>query len=244
MENKSKLGRTVIIVVVAIFLASCLLVFGLLESSLWDKFLAYYDRMSDREWMRETVKSAGWAAALVIVGLQIGQVMFAPIPGELTGFLGGYMFGALNGFLLSTVGLTIGSMINFGIGHFLGERVVRRLVRCETYEKYNEMVQYKGILYIFIFFLVPGFPKDYLCMFLGLTSLPARVFFVVSTVGRLPGTLALSLQGASIFDKNYMFFIIITVLCLIFALAAFLAREPLYRWMSRLSKKKTCVPSL
>jgi uncharacterized membrane protein YdjX (TVP38/TMEM64 family) len=244
MENKSKLGRTVIIVVVVIFLASCLLVFGLLESSLWDKFLAYYDRMSDREWMRETVKSAGWAAALVIVGLQIGQVMFAPIPGELTGFLGGYMFGALNGFLLSTVGLTIGSMINFGIGHFLGERVVRRLVRCETYEKYNEMVQYKGILYIFIFFLVPGFPKDYLCMFLGLTSLPARVFFVVSTVGRLPGTLALSLQGASIFDKNYMFFIIITVLCLIFALAAFLAREPLYRWMSRLSKKKTCAPSL
>ena len=244
MENKSKLGGTVIIVVVAIFLASCLLVFGLLESSLWDKFLAYYDRMSDREWMRETVKSAGWAAALVLIGLQIGQVMFAPIPGELTGFLGGYMFGALNGFLLSTVGLTIGSMINFGIGHFLGERVVRRLVRCETYEKYNEMVQYKGILYIFIFFLVPGFPKDYLCMFLGLTSLPARVFFVVSTVGRLPGTLALSLQGASIFDKNYMFFIIITVLCLIFALVAFLAREPLYRWMSRLSKKKTCAPSL
>lgn len=244
MEEKSKLGRTVIIIVVVIFLASCLVIFGFVESSLWDKCLAYYDLMSDREWMRETVKSAGWAAALVLVGLQVGQVLFAPIPGELTGFLGGYMFGVLNGFLLSTVGLVIGSMINFGIGHFLGERVVRRLVRCETYDKYNEMVQYKGILYIFIFFLVPGFPKDYLCMFLGLTSLPARVFFVVSTVGRLPGTLALSMQGASIFDKDYMFFIIITVLCLIFAFAAYLARDPLYRWMSRLSKKKTCEPSL
>jgi uncharacterized membrane protein YdjX (TVP38/TMEM64 family) len=79
-------------------------------------------------------------------------------------------------------------------------------------------------------------------MFLGLTSLPARVFFVISTVGRLPGTLALSLQGASIFDKNYMFFIIITVLCLIFALAAYLARDSLYRWMARLSKKKACEP--
>jgi uncharacterized membrane protein YdjX (TVP38/TMEM64 family) len=245
MEKNPKLGRTVIIIVVVIFLASCLVIFGFWECGLWDKFLAYYDRMSDREWMRETVKSAGWAAALVLVGLQIGQILFAPIPGELTGFLGGYMFGALNGFLLSTVGLTIGSMINFGIGHFLGERVVRRLVRCETYDKYNEMVQYKGILYIFIFFLVPGFPKDYLCMFLGLTTLPARVFFVVSTVGRLPGTLALSLQGASIFDKNYVFFIIVTALCLIFALAAYLVREPLYRWMFRLSKKKTtCAPSL
>jgi len=242
MAKNSKLGRTVIIIVAVIFLASCLVIFGFWESGLWDKFLSYYDLMTDREWMRETVRSAGWAATLVIVGLQVGQVLFAPIPGELTGFLGGYMFGALNGFLLSTVGLVIGSMINFGIGHFLGERVVRRLVRCETYEKYNEMVQYKGILYIFIFFLIPGFPKDYLCMFLGLTSLPARVFFVISTVGRLPGTLALSLQGASIFDKNYMFFIIITVLCLIFALAAYLARDSLYRWMARLSKKKACEP--
>lgn len=242
MEKNSKLGRAVIIIVAVIFLASCLVIFGFWESGLWDKFLSYYDLMTDREWMRETVRSAGWAATLVIVGLQVGQVLFAPIPGELTGFLGGYMFGALNGFLLSTVGLVIGSMINFGIGHFLGERVVRRLVRCETYEKYNDMVQYKGILYIFIFFLIPGFPKDYLCMFLGLTSLPARVFFVISTVGRLPGTLALSLQGASIFDKNYMFFIIITVLCLIFALAAYLARDSLYRWMARLSKKKACEP--
>jgi uncharacterized membrane protein YdjX (TVP38/TMEM64 family) len=243
MEDKSKLGKTVIIMVVGIFLASCLVVFGLLESSLWDKFLAYYDLMSDREWMRQTVKSTGWAAALVLVGLQIGQVLFAPIPGELTGILGGYMFGALNGFLLSTVGLVAGSMINFGIGHFLGERVVRRMVRCETYEKYNELVQYKGILYIFIFFLVPGFPKDYLCMFLGLTTLPARVFFVISTVGRIPGTLALSLQGASIFEKDYLFFIVITVLCLLFALTAYLARDPLYRWMSRLSKKRSCDPA-
>ena len=64
MEKNPKLGRTVIIIVVVIFLASCLVIFGSWECGLWDKFLAYYDRMSDREWMRETVKSAGWAAAL------------------------------------------------------------------------------------------------------------------------------------------------------------------------------------
>ena len=243
MKDKSGFGRIIVIMVVVMFLASCLIVFGLVESSLWDKLLSYYDLMTDREWVRATVKSAGWASSLVLVGLQIGQVIFAPIPGELTGFLGGYMFGALNGFLLSTLGLTIGSMINFGIGHFLGERVVRRLVRCETYDKYNEMVQYKGILFIFIFFLVPGFPKDYLCMFLGLTTLPARVFFVISTVGRLPGTLALSLQGASIFERDYMFFVIVTVLCVLFALVAYLTRDPLYRWMARHRKKSSCEPA-
>jgi uncharacterized membrane protein YdjX (TVP38/TMEM64 family) len=244
MKNKSRIGRTVVIMVVAIFLASCLVVFGLLNSSLWDKLMGYYDLMSDREWVRATIKSAGWSAALVFIGLQIGQVLLAPIPGEVTGFLGGYMFGVLSGFLLSTIGLIIGSMINFWIGRILGERVVRRLVRCETYEKYNEMVQFKGILFIFIFFLVPGFPKDYLCMFLGLTTLPARVFFVITTAGRLPGTLALSLQGASIFERDYMFFVIVTLLCALFALVAYLVRDPLYRWMARHSKKRTCEPSL
>jgi uncharacterized membrane protein YdjX (TVP38/TMEM64 family) len=243
MQGGSGFGGTLIILVVGIFLITCLILLGFLNSELWTHLKGYYDLVSDREWMRSAVQSAGWAAALVLVGLQIGQVLFAPIPGELTGFLGGYMFGAWYGFLLSTIGLTAGSMINFGIGHFLGERVVRRLVRCETYEKYNEMVQFKGILFIFIFFLIPGFPKDYLCMFLGLTTLPARVFFVISTLGRLPGTLALSLQGASIFEKDYLFFIVVTALCLLFALAAYLMRDPLYRWMVRLSKKRACEPT-
>jgi uncharacterized membrane protein YdjX (TVP38/TMEM64 family) len=234
------MGRTFITLVVVIFLASCLVVFVFFNSSLWDQLLRYYDLMTDREWLRQTVNSMGWAAPLVFMSLQIGQVLFAPIPGELTGFLGGYVFGALNGFLLSTLGLTMGSMINFAIGHFLGEPMVRKLVRCETYDKYNQMVQYKGILVIFIFFLIPGFPKDYLCMFLGLTTLPMRVFFVLSTVGRLPGTLALSLQGASIFEKDYLFFVVVTALSLLFALVCYLARDPLYRWISRHSKNKAC----
>lgn len=238
------MGRTLLILVVVVFLASCLVVFVFLNSSLWGQLLSYYDMMTDREWVRQAVSSAGWAASFVFTGLQIGQVLFAPIPGELTGFMGGYLFGALNGFLLSTIGLTIGSMINFGIGHYLGERVVRKLVRCETYEKYNQMVQYKGILVIFIFFLIPGFPKDYLCMFLGLTSLPARVFFVLSTLGRMPGTLALSLQGACIFEKNYMFFVVVTALSLVCALVCYLARDSLYRWIARHTKKRACDPPL
>jgi uncharacterized membrane protein YdjX (TVP38/TMEM64 family) len=239
-KSTAKTGWTLITIVVVIFLLSGLAVFLLVESSWWEGLMAYYELFTDRVWVRDMVKSAGWASALVFLGLQVGQVLFAPIPGEVTGFLGGYMFGVLNGFLLSTVGLTVGSMLAFGIGHFLGERVVRKLVRCESFEKYNQMVQYKGILVIFVFFLVPGFPKDYLCMFLGLTTLPGRVFFVISTIGRIPGTFALSLQGASVFEKDYMFFAIVTALTLVFALAAWLLRDPLYRWMARLRKRSTC----
>jgi len=114
------------------------------------------------------------------------------------------------------------------------------MVSCETYEKYNELAQYKGILVIFIFFLIPGFPKDYLCLFLGLTSLPARVFFVISMIGRMPGTIALSLQRASIFHRDYMVFVLVTVLCILFGIPAYMGRDPLYWWMARHKKKNIC----
>jgi len=241
MTDKSRLKRMIILIGGGVFLASCLVVLLLLKSSLWTKVMGCYDLFCDRDWVRQFVKSSGWAAPITFVGLQIGQVLLAPIPGDVTGFLGGYIFGAWNGFFLSTIGLTIGSMLNFYIGHYLGQRVVRRLVSGETYDKCNELVQYKGILVIFIFFLVPGFPKDYLCLFLGLTTLPASVFFVISTVGRMPGTLALSLQGASIFAKNYMFFVIVTVLCILFAAFAYMTRDPLCRWMAHQSKKRALV---
>lgn len=233
-----------LILIGAVFLASGLVVIVVLRSGGWAWLAGCYDLFCDREWVRQLVQAKGGASSVVFVALQVGQVIFAPIPGDVTGILGGYLFGAFGGVILSTLGLTIGSMLNFFIGRFLGERIVRRMVSCETYEKYNELVQYKGILVIFIFFLVPGFPKDYLCLFLGLTTLPPGVFLAVSTVGRFPGTVALSLQGASIFDKNYMFFGAVSVLCLLFAAGAYLLRDPLYRWMARKSQERVCGPLL
>lgn len=242
MTDAARLKRTAFLVAGGVFLAACLVVLLLLNTSPWAKLAGYYDLFCDRQWLRSVVKSSGYAAPFIFVGLQIGQVVFAPVPGDVTGFLGGYMFGAWGGFLLSTIGLTVGSMLNFYIGRFMGERALRRIIRCETYEKYNDMVQYKGILVIIICFLIPGFPKDYLCLFLGLTTLPAGVFFVISTVGRLPGTIALSLQGASFFDKNYMVFALLTLLCVLFAVAAYLLRDPLYRWMARQTNVRSCKP--
>ena len=74
----------------------------------------------------------GWGpigAPLAFVGLQILQVIFAPVPGEASGFVGGYVFGTVPGFLYSSIGLTAGSMINFILGRILGRRYVRKWIR-------------------------------------------------------------------------------------------------------------------
>jgi uncharacterized membrane protein YdjX (TVP38/TMEM64 family) len=237
MAKRNRSRRIILLTAGIAFAVACgvmlLSIPGGLEASLAEG----YKLINDRERAHALVGASGWAAPLLLIGLHVSQVLLAPIPGDAFCVLGGYLFGAINGFLLSTIGMTIGSLINFSIGRFLGDRLVRRMVSAETYEKYNSLVQCKGILFIFIFFLVPGFPKDVLCLLLGLTTLPIRVFMVLSTVGRIPTTAAFSMQGAAFYSRDYALLVIVSGLCILFALAAYLARGPLCRWVEKQNNK-------
>jgi len=195
----------------------------------------WYDRFTDREWVQATIRSFGWAAPLVFMGLQIGQVVAAPIPGEATGIIGGFVFGTWAGFVYSSLGLAIGSVINFAIGRLLGERIVRRLVPEAAFGRFNHMLTHQGVVAVMIMFIIPGFPKDYLCLLLGLTTMPFKLFALLASLGRMPGTLMLSLQGASLYERNYGLLVLLFAAC---GAAVFLAhryRERLYRWVDRMN---------
>ena len=194
----------------------------------------WYGLVTDREWIRAAVESFGWAAPLVFIGIQIAQVIAAPVPGEATGFIGGYLFGTLAGFIYSTIGLSIGSLINFGIGRLLGERFVRRLVSQERFRRMDRLVNRQGLIALFVMFAVPGFPKDYLSLALGLSTLPVKLFALMTCVGRMPGTLMLSLQGAALYDRSYGLLAVVAGASLVLILLAYRYREALYRWVEKM----------
>ncbi len=173
---------------------------------LWQTFTDFGAFITDKKRMEAFIGSFGWGAPLVFTGFQILQVILAPFPGEITGAIGGYLFGAFKGFLFSSVGLTAGSWINFAIGRFLGQRYVRKLIPAKQTERMDVLLKRQGILVIFILFLFPGFPKDYLCLFLGITSIAPKLFLILAAVGRVPGTFLLSLQGGALSDKQYGLF--------------------------------------
>jgi len=154
--------------------------------------------LKDPERIRSFIHSFGPWAPVVFIGMQIFQVLLAPIPGEATGFIGGFLFGTLAGFFYSSIGLAIGSWLNFTIGRFLGERFIRKWIPGDIFQRYDTLLKRQGILVILILFLFPGFPKDYLSLFLGLSTLPTKLFLILATFGRMPGTFALSLQRASV----------------------------------------------
>ncbi|MHB8069495.1 MAG: TVP38/TMEM64 family protein [Desulfobaccales bacterium] len=200
---------------------------------LWGGACHYYDIFTDKERIRQTLNAAGPLAPLFFIVVQVLQVVFAPIPGEATGFIGGFLFGVPLGMLYSTIGLTLGSILAFLLGRWLEEHFVARVVKPETLKRFDFLMERQGALVAFFLFVIPGFPKDYLCFILGLSLMPLRLFLVLSTVGRLPGTLMLTLQGAKVYQGDYLFSAILIGLCLLLGGILYYFRETLYTWLQR-----------
>jgi uncharacterized membrane protein YdjX (TVP38/TMEM64 family) len=188
---------------------------------------------SNRKEVKAFLTSFGPYAPIPFIVLQALQVVFAPIPGEATGFLGGYVFGTWLGFLYSSIGLTLGSAAAFGLGRWLGSHVVRRLVSDTVYHKFDFVARTGGELVALLFFLIPGFPKDYLCFLLGVSPIPFGTFLIITTFGRMPGTWLLSIQGAKVRGAHYWEFVIFLAVAAAAALLAYNYREAILHWLHR-----------
>lgn len=150
----------------------------------------------------------------VFIAIQIFQVLVAgALPAEITGFVGGYLYGPVLGTIYSTIGLSIGSWLAFVLARVYGLPFVRRVVKASIMQKYDHFMELRGPLVSFILFLIPGFPKAALCYIVGLSQMNIWTFVVVSTVGRLFGTILLSESGSSM--RNDQVTVLLAVLVII-----------------------------
>ncbi|BAN34935.1 hypothetical protein SCD_n01099 [Sulfuricella denitrificans skB26] len=176
-------------------------------------------------------------AAFIFIGLQAAQVVIAPVPGELTGFVGGLIFGSAWGVVYSTIGLTLGSWLAFMLARMLGRPLVERVVKAETIARYDYVMQHKGRLLAFFMFLIPGFPKDYLCYLLGLGHMRLRDFLVIVTAGRMLGTSLLTLAGSYYESQRYGLLFAVVGFGLGIMLIAIVFRDRIERWLHRFQSK-------
>ncbi|MBI3003767.1 MAG: TVP38/TMEM64 family protein, partial [candidate division NC10 bacterium] len=208
-----------------------LLVYLHMGGMLWPEPLRELARLAtSREALRRVLEEHRAVAPVLFILIQAAQVVAAPIPGEVTGFLGGYFFGVLKGFIYSAIGLTLGSVLAFGLGHWLGQPFVRRLVKPETYERFAFLTETRGALVAFVLFLIPGFPKDYLSYLLGVSPMRFLPFLVVCALGRLPGTYLLSLQGDRVGGRAYLQGLIILTAVVVLCVVGYLARGHISTW--------------
>jgi len=196
------------------------------------------DFLTDREEARTYILSAQPYSALYYIGLQIFQVVISVIPGEVTGFLGGFIFGAGPGFLYSVIGLTVGSAIAVAIGRVFERVFLERIIPKRLLDRFGNRVERWGLVTVFIFYLIPGAPKDYTCYLIGLSRLPLTHFIVISSIARMPATLVLNLQGAKVFEGDWLFLAILTVVSMIILIPLLVFSDHIQRYFGIKSRKE------
>jgi len=172
----------------------------------------FFSLWNNREELRIFLGEHPYLGPILFIVFQALQVLIAPIPGEATGFLAGFFFGAFKGCLISTIGIIVGSSFAFYIGRFFKKRILSRYEDSSHYLKIKKVFKKYGIHGAFFLYLFPGFPKDILNYLLGLMPISFKAFIFICTLGRIPGTFALSLQGDVVYGGHpYKIFIVFAI---------------------------------
>ena len=184
--------------------ALCILLFLLI---LLGATFLFWGRLTDivkePETFRTEIASYGIKGGLIFIGLMCLQVILAPIPGHPFEVVGGYCFGVWGGVILTSLGAALGSMIAFLISRLLGAKAVKSFYSDEKLQKLSFLrANEKRDALAFIFFLIPGVPKDMLAYFMGLTEMKPQKFMLISTIGRLPGIFIAVLGGAALGERS------------------------------------------
>ncbi len=186
---------------------------------------------NNREELRLFLEKHPILGPFLFIVFQAMQVVIAPVPGEATGFLAGFFFGAFKGFLISTIGITIGSSVAFYIGRFFRKKFLNKYEKSSQYLKVKKIFKKYGLTGAFLLYLFPGFPKDILNYFLGIMPLSFKAFIFICSLGRLPGTFALSLQGDVVYGGYPHKIFILFGLCGIAFIVFFLFKRRIESWL-------------
>jgi uncharacterized membrane protein YdjX (TVP38/TMEM64 family) len=221
-----------------LFVGAIFFVIYQFNSQLCYQFNRLYHIYQDHQQLKKVISSFGPYAPLAYILLQILQIVIAPVPGGAVEFLGGYLFGVKAGFVYSMIGLILGSWFAFSLARIFEKIAVEKFVSEQTMKKFDYLVEHEGVILSFILFLVPGFPKDALCYILGLTPMHFGIFLIISTVGRIPGTLMAILQGAKAFEHEYYSFGMLLGVSALVILVFYIYHEEIHTLIKKLKEGK------
>lgn len=153
---------------------------------------------------------------LIYLALQILQIVICVIPGQALQLAAGYLFGFGMGFLWSFLGAAIGTVITFYLAKLLGRDAMDMIFgQRKIMEVLNNINCKRGIIAVFVIYLIPGIPKDICTYAAGLSRIKIKPFLIVSMVGRTPGMMGSLLIGYQLLEGQYVGAMIVGALAVI-----------------------------
>ena len=171
------------------------------------------DITSTAENIKDFILSYGGTGKIVIMLMQALHVIVSVMPGAIVQFAAGMTYGIVWAIIIGAAGNFIGTVITFYLARILGRRVVTLFVSEKKMNKIeNVLSSGKSEAALWVLFIIP-FPKDMLAYFMGLTNIKSSKFFLISTIGRLPGMFISTYLGMTLLSGNYALVITAAVLC-------------------------------
>lgn len=182
---------------------------------------------------RDYIVSLGRIGSIVFIFFQILQTVIAPIPGEVIQVAGGYIYGVPLGIIYTTLGMLVGAIIAFYFTRLIGGSFIQKLLKRKNSQwMKNIMDSKKFSVILFIVFLVPGLPKDFLIYVAGLTPIKPLRFFGILLVSRFPWLLASVSIGSNLHYGNYVSTMVVSFIALISFILGIVYKDKLINKLS------------
>lgn len=158
--------------------------------------------------------------ASALIGMIALQVFLAFLPGEPLELASGYLFGAWQGTLICLIGSAIGTVLVYVIVRQLRRRVIYAMFSKEKVDGVCRIIESKqSMLALFLFFLLPGTPKDIMTYVGSLGNIKLIQWVMITSVGRIPSIITSTFLSDYLKQGNMVMacivFVITIVLCAI-----------------------------
>ncbi len=154
------------------------------------------------------IEEAGLWGPIVFMLLNTLQVLLAIIPGGPFEVAAGALFGPWLGTLMCDIAMSLGGVITFLFVRKFGMKFIELFTTREKIESVKFLhSNEKSTTLLFLFFLLPGTPKDLMCYVVGLTDIKLSAWTLINMVGRFPAILLSALGGSALGEQRYGIFI-------------------------------------
>lgn len=173
------------------------------------------------------VEGAGIWGPIVFMLLNIVQVLLAIIPGGPFEVAAGTMFGAFWGTILCDIAMTAGGMITFFLARKFGMNFIELFTTREKVESVKFLhANPKSELLLFLFFLLPGTPKDLMCYVVGISDIKWWKWLLINLIGRFPAILLSAMGGDALGEQKYSILIIaFAVIIVLYFIGSYLYKK-------------------
>jgi uncharacterized membrane protein YdjX (TVP38/TMEM64 family) len=209
---------------------------------LWGWKAGWLALFTDPKALQALVEKAGPLGPGLFFLLQVAQVIFAPIPGNVTTLVGGVLFGFWRSFMISTLAIIAGSTLAFWLARRFGMALVRRFVDEASLTKYTRLLKGRSGLLLGIVFLFPFFPDDLLCFLAGMTPIRLPAFILLVALTRPWGLLISSLIGSGALVMSWWLWLLVGLVTAAALWASVkygpLLEDRMIAWLKRTFKNK------